>query len=800
MAKTNEEHQKAAADGLALPLVPLRDTVLFPDMALPIVVGRSKSLAALKAALNLSRQVVLTCQRNPDIGDPQLRDLYEVGVLAKVIDVSPLEQEPVQAYIEVTERVRLASLTRLDPYAEARFTVIKSRFQGETPETEALARAVRERFQEVVFVGKTVPLELTFGILREGVNAEKLSYVLPQVLTLSVEEKQEILETLDVDSRLRLIIKFLSKELEVINVQEKVKKETTEQLSRMQREVILREQLKAIEKELGIQDEREDYLELAKKITAAGMPKDVEQKAKTELGRLRKMTNASPESSYIRTYLEWLTDLPWQKKSEAFIDLAKAHEILERDHYGLEKVKERILEYLAVQKLSNKLKGPILCFFGPPGVGKTSIGQSIAKSLNRKFVRVSLGGIRDEAEIRGHRRTYVGALPGRIIQGIKTSGTSNPVFMLDEIDKVGTDFRGDPSSALLEALDPEQNNAFSDHYLEVPYDLSNVLFITTANTLDTVPPALRDRLEVIEFTGYTIEEKEAIARQYLWPKVVENHGLDKKLAISDQALRLVVTKYTKEAGVRNLERLLATIARKLARQKVEGKELSDEVGVDIVHDSLGAEKFPETLSQVTDEVGVATGLAWTQAGGEILFIEANLMPGKGHLIMTGQLGEVMKESAQAALSYVRSRASDFGQEEHFLEKRDIHVHVPAGAIPKDGPSAGIAIALAIASAVSKKAIRKEVGLTGEVTIRGRVLEIGGIKEKLIAASRAGVKEVIIPADNKKNLEDVPEHVLKELKIHFVDHMDEVLPIAFVKFSLGRDKKTSADMPRRAAIS
>ncbi|OGE84645.1 MAG: endopeptidase La [Candidatus Doudnabacteria bacterium RIFCSPHIGHO2_02_FULL_46_11] len=436
------------------------------------------------------------------------------------------------------------------------------------------------------------------------------------------------------------------------------------------------------------------------------------------------------------------------------------------------------MEYLAVQKLNSKLKGPILCFFGPPGVGKTSIGQSIAKALNRKFVRMSLGGIRDEAEIRGHRRTYVGALPGRIIQGIKNAGTKNPVFMLDEIDKVGTDFRGDPASALLEALDPEQNNSFSDHYLEVPFDLSQVLFVTTANTLDTIPAALRDRLEVIEFTGYTIEEKEGIGRQYLWPKVLVNHGLD-GIAMGEAALRLLVTKYTREAGVRNLERQLATVARKLAKKKVEEKEVPAEIEVKTIHASLGAEKFPETLSQATDEVGVATGLAWTQVGGEILFIEANLMPGKGNLILTGQLGEIMKESAQAALSYVRSRARSFNLDEHFLEKRDIHVHVPAGAIPKDGPSAGIAIAAAIASAVSRVPLRKEVGLTGEVTIRGRALEIGGLKEKIIAASRAGVSEVIIPADNEKNLEDVPLDILKKIKIHFVNHMDEVLPLAFV---------------------
>ena len=460
--------------------------------------------------------------------------------------------------------------------------------------------------------------------------------------------------------------------------------------------------------------------------------------------------------------------------------MEKAKQILENDHYGLDKVKERILEFLAVQKLNSKLKGPILCFFGPPGVGKTSIGQSIAKALNRKFVRVSLGGVRDEAEIRGHRRTYVGALPGRIIQGIKNAGTKNPVFMLDEIDKVGTDFRGDPSSALLETLDPEQNHQFSDHYLEVPYDLSEVLFITTANTLDTIPPALRDRLEVIEFTGYTIDEKEAIARQYLWPKVLESHGLSKDIAIEPKALHLVITKYTREAGVRNLERQLATIVRKMARQLVESGKLQDRVTESTVHESLGAEKFPHTLSQETDEVGVATGLAWTQAGGEILFIEATLMPGKGNLILTGQLGEIMKESAQAALSYVRSRAEVLGIEPDFLEKKDIHIHVPAGAIPKDGPSAGIAIATAIASAVTRKPVRKEVGLTGEVTIRGRALEVGGIKEKVIAASRAGVKEIILPKDNEKNLEDVPEDIQKVLKIHLVSEMDDVLPLALVQ--------------------
>lgn len=769
----------------SLPLIPLRDTVLFPQMSLPIVVGRSKSVAALKSALNTGRQVVLACQKNPDTEDPRLTELYPVGVLARIIDVSPENQEPVQAYVEVTERVIIHDLLRFEPFAEVTFEISKSSAIIETAEVEALARSVKDRFQEVVFVGKTVPLELTFGILREGIEPERLSYVLPQVLSLSVEEKQEILETLDVAQRLRLIARHLNKELEVINVQEKVKKETTEQLSKMQREVILREQLKAIEKELGIQDEREDYGELEKKIDEAGMPDDVKKKAVSEFARLRRMTSASPEASYIRTYLEWMSELPWNRRSSSAIDLGKAQEILEQDHYGLYKVKERILEYLAVQKLSNKLKGPILCFFGPPGVGKTSIGQSIAKSLNRKFIRVSLGGVRDEAEIRGHRRTYVGALPGRIIQGIRNAGTKNPVFMLDEIDKVGADFRGDPSAALLEALDPEQNKEFSDHYLEAPFDLSEVLFVTTANSLETIPPALRDRLEIIEFTGYTIDEKEAIANQYLWPKVLDNHGLSKELKLNPQALHTVITKYTREAGVRNLERALATISRKLAKQLVEGTELPGEVIVDIIHSSLGAEKFPHTLSQETDEVGVATGLAWTQAGGEILFIEATVMPGRGNLILTGQLGDVMKESAQAALSYVRSRATELGVEVGYFDKRDVHVHVPSGAIPKDGPSAGIALATAIASAVSKRAVKKEVGLTGEVTIRGRVLEIGGIKEKLIAAHRAGVQEVIIPAENKKNLEDVPKKVLDELKINFVEHMDEVLPKAFVDRRTGR---------------
>ena len=648
-------------------------------------------------------------------------------------------------------------------------------------EAEALVRATIEEFKKLLQIRPTpLPsiypdLIITLDQIRDPQQIVDLVVI---NLNLELKDQQDILETLDVFDALKKVNFFISRELEIIEAEKKVVRETRKQLGKIQKEVFLREQMKSIEKELGLDNEKSEIEILRKKIKAAGMPKETEVKALKELGRLEKMSSFSPEVSYLRTYLDWLVELPWSRKTTSKIDLKEAEKILNDDHYGLKKVKERIIEYLAVQKQVGKIKGPLLCFVGPPGTGKTSIGKSIARALGRKFIRVSLGGLRDEAEIRGHRRTYVGALPGRIIQGVHTAGTRNPVFMIDEIDKVGMDFRGDPSAALLEALDPEQNFAFSDHYLEVPFDLSDVMFIATANILDTIPPALRDRLEVIDFPGYTEDEKLHIAKRFLVPKLFKEHGIkEKAIKFQDLVLKDVIRKHTREAGVRDLERQLATVVRKITRKIVEKKVKS---GVTVtganLHGYLGPVKFTHQEAEKKDEIGVATGLAWTPVGGEVLSIEASKMPGKGKLLLTGHLGEVMRESVHAALSFARSKAAKLGIKEDFY-KEDIHVHVPSGAIPKDGPSAGIAMASAIISLFTKNPVKKDVGMTGEVTLRGKVLEIGGVKEKILAAHRAGLKTVILPEDNKKDLDDLPKEVKRDLKFKFARTMDDVLRIA-----------------------
>ena len=611
---------------------------------------------------------------------------------------------------------------------------------------------------------------------------------------------------IEVRQRLEKVADLLAKEIKVLELERKLSSKTQERFEKGAREAMLRERLKTIEKELGNSDEDSEIRELMDKIKEAVMPEEVEEKAKKELKKLGQMNQFNPEAGYIRNYLDWLVSVPWNKESKSNLDIKLAEKILDEDHYGLKKVKERIVEYLAVHKLSGKMKGPILCFVGPPGVGKTSIGKSIARALNRKFVRVSLGGIRDEAEIRGHRRTYVGALPGRIIQGIKDAGTKNPVFMLDEIDKVGADFRGDPSSALLEALDPEQNNSFSDHYLEVPFDLSDVMFVTTANMLDTIPPALRDRLEIISFAGYTHDEKFKISKDFLLKKQMESHGLtDKTAEIKDDAVKFIIQHYTREAGVRSLERQIASVLRKIAKIIAEGplrseasKKTKITVAAKDIPKYLGPIKLRGTLVEKKDEIGMSTGLAWTEAGGDILFIEVALMPGKGNLILTGQLGDVMKESCQAAMSYIRARAKLLGLPEKFYSKIDVHVHVPEGAVPKDGPSAGGAITTAIVSALTRIPVSRRVGMTGEVTLRGRILEIGGVKEKVIAAHRAGLKTIILPKDNKKDLEDIPKEVIKDLKFVFVNHMDEVLSIALLK-PLAKIKQHEGEVPQRPML-
>jgi ATP-dependent Lon protease len=693
----------------------------------------------------------------------------------------------INAQVRGISRVRILSYEEHDSYLLADVEELQDEID-ESTEVKALCNHLTNEFRRAMNLGKTSDFLVFMNIMSEHSSAE-LSDLIASVLDIKPSERQALLEEVNVKRRLEKITEMLAREIKILELERRIASKTQERFEKGAREAMLRERLKTIQNELEKEykdagkddDEIGEAKELLQKIKAAGMPEEVEEKARKEVHKLGQMNQFNPEAGYIRNYLDWLIALPWNKESKSNIDIKAAEKILNEDHFGLPKVKERIIEYLAVHKLAGKMKGSILCFVGPPGVGKTSLGKSIARALGRKFVRVSLGGIRDEAEIRGHRRTYVGALPGRIIQGIKDSETKNPVFMLDEIDKVGTDFRGDPSSALLEALDPEQNTEFSDHYLEVPFDLSDVMFVTTANVLDTIPPALRDRLEIISFAGYTQDEKFHIAKDFLLKKQMEANGLkEDNVEVTDEALKFVITHYTKEAGVRNLERKIATMLRKVARGVAEGKKAKTIIKPTLVPKFLGPIRFAATMAEKKDEVGLSTGMAWTEAGGDILFIEVALMPGKGSLLLTGQLGDVMKESANAAMSYIRTRAKSLGLDEKFYQKLDVHIHVPEGAVPKDGPSAGGAITTAIVSALTKIPVKRKLAMTGEVTLRGRILEIGGVKEKVIAAHRAGIKTVILPKDNKKDLEDVPKEVMKDLDFNFVSHMDEILPIALAK--------------------
>jgi ATP-dependent Lon protease len=762
-----------------LPLIPLRDLILFPDLVVPLFVGRERSIRALEEAMREHHLVALATQKSPDTQEPAPEDLHEIGCVALVMQELKLPDGTAKALVEGQQRFRIVEYVQTEPYFLVRVELIEEEPTADV-ETQALMRALVGDFERAAELGKPIPQEVIVAASSIDEPGRLADFVVFH-LNLRVEEKQEILDTLDARERLERATRMLKKELEILELGSKIQDRVKEQMTKTQREYFLREQLKAIQQELGQYDEvQAEVDEYTEKIRESGMPDEVAEKALKELGRLEKMPPQSAETSVIRTYLDWLVGLPWTIESEEKLDLIAAREILDSDHWGLEKVKERILEYLAVHKLTDRMRGPILCFVGPPGVGKTSLGRSIAKSLGREFIRMSLGGVRDEAEIRGHRRTYVGALPGRIIQSISQVGTKNPVFMMDEVDKVGADFRGDPTSALLEVLDPEQNYAFQDHYLEAPFDLSNVMFITTANLLDTIPPALRDRMEVINFPGYTEEEKLHIAKDYLVPKQLKEHGLTQgKLEITEGALREVVRRYTREAGVRGLEREIAAICRQVARQVVEGKRGKTSVTERTIHKFLGPEKFSYGMAEERDEVGVSTGLVWTEVGGDVIFIEATKMPGKGALILTGQLGDVMRESATAAVSYIRTRAADLGIAADFNEKYDLHIHVPAAAIPKDGPSAGITMATAIASALIECPIRRDLAMTGEITLRGRVLPIGGLKEKLLAAHRAGLKTVLIPAENVRDLSIVPDRVREELEIIPVKSMDEVLDLALV---------------------
>ncbi|HAV15373.1 MAG TPA: endopeptidase La [Candidatus Pacebacteria bacterium] len=771
-----------------IPVIAIRDGVVFPNTETVLTFGRHKSIIAVNEAVKSDKRVIFISQRHEAVTDPKASDLYSIGTLS-IIDRTLKTNDEVNALVRGISRVKIEKYDDTGPFIRATFSMIPEIIE-ESPEVQALVRHLTNEFRRAVNIGKSVEF-LNFMKLMSGANPSELADQIASTLELDTRKKQVLLETVDVKLRLQKIIDALAKEIKVLEIERNIASKTQKKFDKHMRETVLRERLKTIQKELGDggADEEQEISELSAAIEEAGMPKKVKAKALKELKRLEQMQISSPEYSYIRTWLDTVIEMPWKKRSRGTLSLTKAEHILNEDHYGLKDVKERILEYLAVLKLKSQDKRrketrktpTILCFVGAPGVGKTSIGRSIAKAVGREFVKMSLGGIHDEAEIRGHRRTYVGAMPGRIIQGIRTAGTKNPVFMLDEIDKVGADFHGDPSSALLEALDPEQNNEFADHYLEVPFDLSEVMFITTANVLDTIPPALRDRLEIIPYSGYTEDEKFEIARRHLLKKVLEANGVtENRLEIPDAILRDVIKLYTREAGVRSLERQMGKVARKVAYKMAKGFTKKIRITPKMLDDFLGAPKYLPTLAEKKNEVGLATGLAWTPVGGDVLFIEVALMDGKGNVILTGQLGKVMQESARAALTYVKANATSLGISKSKLTKTDIHVHVPEGAVPKDGPSAGVTMTTAMISAFTNTPIKKDVAMTGEVTLRGKVLEIGGLKEKVIAAHRAGITHVIAPEANKKDMREIPEKVQKDITFHFASTVKDVLSWALAK--------------------
>ncbi len=762
-----------------LPLIPVRDIVVFPYMVLPLFVGRAMSIQAIETALTGNRMVFLATQKAHETESPQPEDLFKTGTVGLIRRMLKLPDERVKILVQGLARAHIAGYTQSKPFYRVRIRPVPT--PAETPpslETEAVIRTAKEQVDRIAGMGKVFMPDVMV-VIENVEDPGRLADVIVSNVGAKVEPTQAILEIDDPVTRLKHVNEILSKEIDVLSMQQKIHAHAKEEIDKTQREYFLREQLKAIQKELGELDERaEEVAEFRKRIEESDMPAKVVKEADKQLKRLEKMHPDTAEAATVRTYLEWMVEIPWSHASTDNLGIQAARTVLDEDHYDLEKVKERILEYLAVRKLKDKLKGPILCFVGPPGVGKTSLGKSIARALGRECVRMSLGGVRDEAEIRGHRRTYVGALPGRILQGIKQAGTNNPVFMLDEVDKVGMDFRGDPSAALLEVLDPEQNHAFTDHYLGVPFDLSNVMFITTANLMDPILPALRDRMEILEIPGYTEEEKLGIARRYLIPRQLEEHGISEKhFRITDAAMQRIITHYTREAGVRNLEREIANTMRKVARRVAEGKPRLYVLTPHSLHTYLGVPKYLPEIEKEKDQVGLATGLAWTETGGETLHVEATRMKGKGHLTLTGHLGDVMKESAQAALSYVRTQAESLGINQDDFAETDIHVHVPAGAIPKDGPSAGITMATAIASGLADIPVRHNVAMTGEITLRGRVLPVGGLKEKLLATKRAAIPRVILPKQNEKDLGELPKHLLKDVKIIFAETVDQVFAAA-----------------------
>jgi len=789
------------ADDHDYPVMPLRNTVLFPQQVIPIYIGREKSLKLIEDLGPGDKHIVVVAQEDGSIEDPKPEDLYAYGTLGVVLKVFDMPDNSKSAIVQGVERVKLLSFGDAEPYYTAVVERIKDNPVSDDLELDALAKNLRDTFTELIQVAPNLTEEHS-GMLSNIQKPSRLADRAVSLLTVPNQEKQEVLEELEVKKRVEKTITLLTREIQRIKLGEEIQTEVHDEISKTQREYYLREQMKAIKRELGEDEETVEIKELEDRIKAAGLPEEAEKVAMKELDRLTRIPTQSPEYSVSRTYIEWLADLPWSKSSDDQINVKKAEKILDEDHYGLEKVKERILEYLAVRNLKQErnpdgvVRGPILCFSGPPGVGKTSLGKSIARAIGREFVRMSLGGVRDEAEIRGHRRTYIGALPGRIIQSMKKAGTNNPVFMLDEIDKLGSDFRGDPSSAMLEVLDPEQNDSFSDHYLEVNFDLSKVMFITTANYQDAIPPALRDRMEILDFSGYIEDEKIKIAQRHLIPKQIEENGLTKKeVSLDKAAISELVRSYTRESGVRNLEREIANVLRKVARDMVENTIKKIRITKAKVLDYLGAPRFYSELAERTTKPGVVTGLAWTAAGGDILFIESSKMKGKGNLTLTGQLGDVMKESATAALTYVRSHTDILGIPEDFHEKTDVHVHVPAGAIPKDGPSAGVSMFTSIVSLLTDKPVKDKLAMTGEITLRGNVLPIGGVKEKVTAAHRSGIKHIILPDHNKKDLEEIPDHIKKDLDFYFAKEIMDVIDVALPGLN-GKKKKPA---PRKTNL-
>ncbi|MEW9670811.1 endopeptidase La [Ammoniphilus sp. 3BR4] len=763
-----------------IPLLPLRGLLVFPSMVLHLDVGREKSVKALEKAMVEDNLILLATQEEVHLEEPTKEQIYKVGTLARIKQMLKLPNGTIRVLVEGLKRAQVNQFVKEDEFFEVHITILDE-IVDDLTEVEALMRSVLKAFEQYIKLSKKVTPE-TLASVSDIDEPGRLADVITSHLVLKMKDKQEILEMVNVKERLERLLDLLNNEREVLELERKIGQRVKKQMEKTQKEYYLREQMKAIQKELGDKEGRAGEVdELRKQLKESAAPERVKEKIEKEIERLEKTPPTSAEGNVIRTYIDWLLSLPWDRKTEDNLDIKHAEKVLDEDHYGLEKAKERVLEYLAVQKLVDRLKGPILCLVGPPGVGKTSLARSVARALGREFVRISLGGVRDEAEIRGHRRTYVGAMPGRIIQGMKTAGTVNPVFLLDEIDKMANDFRGDPAAALLEVLDPNQNDTFSDHYIEEPYNLSSVMFITTANAVHTIPRPLLDRMEMLYIPGYTEIEKLKICEQYLLPKQREEHGLsEEQLIVSEEALLKVVRMYTREAGVRNLNRMMETICRKAAKLIVAGDKEKVEMTVETMEELIGKPKYRYGLAETEDQVGACTGLAWTETGGDTLTIEVAVLPGKGKLTLTGKLGDVMKESAQAAFSYIRSRATEWNIDPEFHEKNDIHIHVPEGAIPKDGPSAGITMATALISALTGIPVSREVGMTGEITLRGRVLPIGGLKEKSLAAHRAGLKTIIMPKDNEKDIDDIPETVRQDLTFIPVEHLDQVLERALVK--------------------